>query len=94
MRTSSAILRAVAAVTGVPVRALRARGADRRTSSARQLAAFVLMAEGHTSRATGEALHRDHKTVLYLRGRFVERAAMADLRAVRTALRHQEARSK
>lgn len=89
-----AVIAAVAAHTGVPESSLTGSRRDRRTSSARRLAAYLLREESKlTATRTGAALGgKDHSSILYAQKKFEEElAASADVRKlmaeVRAALR-------
>ncbi len=89
-----AVIAAVAAHTGVPASSITGSRRDRRTSSARRLAAFLLREESKlTATRTGAALGgKDHSSVLYAQKKFeVEFAESSDVRKltaeVRAALR-------
>ncbi len=89
-----AVIAAVAAHTGVPESSITGNRRDRRTSSARRLAAYLLREESKlTATGAGEALGgKDHSSVLYALKKFEqEQADSADVRKltaeVRAALR-------
>lgn len=89
-----AVIAAVAAHTGVPESSITGSRRDRRTSSARRLAAFLLREESKlTATRTGEALGgKDHSSILYAQKKFEqEHAESGDVRKltaeVRAALR-------
>ena len=70
----SAVISAVSAHTGVPESSITGRKRDRRTSSARRLAAFLLREESKlTASNTGQALGgKDHSSILYALKKFEE----------------------
>lgn len=86
-----AVISAVSVHTGVPESSITGRKRDRRTSSARRMAAYLLREESKlTATATGEALGgKDHSSILYAQKKFEEEhAASAELRKLLAEVRN------